>query len=215
METNEPLLAVVAFLAAVIVTLVDGRNAITYASFAAALGLAPSAASSAGADAALVLIVAAIAAAVLEPVSRAAARRISWVAGIDPVVPVVGRADGLFGPRSIRVATAVLVLPGASWVSFNVPLGSASTISGVLFPAALIWGCAGMRLLTARTVEDLAVGVGSLGIAAAAAWFVCSGIDTVATATSAAALAPGAAITAGWLRGRHSAGPARPGAIAS
>ena len=41
METNEPLLAAAGFLAAVVVTVVDGRNAVTYASLAAALGLAP------------------------------------------------------------------------------------------------------------------------------------------------------------------------------
>ena len=89
------------------------------------------------------------------------------MAGVDPNVPVVGGTEGLFGPRSIRVITAVLVLPGASWVSFNIPIGSASTVSGVLFPAALIWGCAAMRLLTARTLADIAVGVAALGIAAA------------------------------------------------
>jgi hypothetical protein len=210
METNEPLLAVAAFLGAVVVTMVDGRNAVTFASLAAALGLAPSVASLYGADAALVLFASAVAAAVLGPVSREVARRVSWTAGMDPTVPVVGGTGGLFGPRSIRVATAVLVLPGASWVSFNIPLGSASTVSGVLFPAALIWGCAGMRLLTARSLADIAVGVAALGIAAAAAWFICSGVDTVATATTAAALAPGAAITAGWLRGRHASVPPSP-----
>ncbi|PZR80678.1 MAG: hypothetical protein DLM65_07540, partial [Candidatus Aeolococcus gillhamiae] len=64
METNEPLLAGAAFLAAVVVTLVDDRNAVTYASLAAALGLAPSVASLYGADGALILCAAAVAAAV-------------------------------------------------------------------------------------------------------------------------------------------------------
>ncbi len=203
MEANEPLLAGAAFIAAVVVTLVDGRNAVTFASLAAALGLAPSVASLYGADAALVLVAAGLTAALVSPLSRAIARRAGRAAGMDPTVPVVSGAAGLFGPRSIRVVTAVLVLPGASWVSFNIPLGSASTVSGVLFPAALIWGCAGMRLLTARTVVDIAVGVATLGIAAAAAWFICAGVDTMATAVTAAALAPGAALVAGWLRGRH------------
>ncbi len=203
METNEPLLALAGFLAAVVVTLVDGRNAVTWASLAAALGLAPSVAELYGADAALVLVATAVAATVLGPLTRALARRTSWTAGVDPNVPVAAGSEGLFGPRSIRVVIAVLVLPGASWVSFNIPLGSASTVSGVLFPAALIWGCAGMRLLTARTIVDIAVGIASLGIAAAAAWFICAGVDTMSTATAAASLAPGAAITTGWLRGRH------------
>ena len=41
MQPNEPLLAAVGFLAAVVVTLVDGRRAVTWASLAAALGPAP------------------------------------------------------------------------------------------------------------------------------------------------------------------------------
>ena len=211
MEANEPLLAGAGFLAAVVVTVVDGRNAVTYASLAAALGLAPSVATLYGADGALILFAAAVAAALLGPVSRGIAHRLSWMAGVDPTVPVVAAVGGLFGPRSIRVATAVLVLPGASWVSFNIPIGSASTVSGVLFPAALLWGCAGMRLLTARTLVDISVGIAVLGIAAAAAWFICAGVDTMATAAAAAALAPGAALIAGWLRGRHAAaaGPAQ------
>ncbi len=203
MESNEPLLAAAGFLAAVVVTLVDGRNAVTYASLATALGLAPSVASFYGADAALVLVGAAVAASLLAPLTRAVSRRLSWMAGVDPNVPVVAAGDGLFGPRSVRVITAVLVLPAASWVSFNIPIGSASTVSGVLFPCALLWGCAAMRLLTARTIADIAVGVATLGIAGSAAWFICAGIDTVTSGITAAALAPGAAIATGWLRGRH------------
>ena len=195
MEPNEPLLAAVGFLAAVVVTLVDGRRAVTWASLAAALGLAPSVAASYGADGAVVLLAAAVAAGVAGVVSHAVAGRLPRVAGVE----------GLFGPRSIRVATAVLVLPAASWVSFNIPLGSASTISGVLFPAAVVGGCAGMRLLTARTVLDIAVGVAALGIAVAAAWFLSAGVDTLSSAATVAALAPGAAIASGWLRGRHRA----------
>jgi hypothetical protein len=205
MEPNEPLLAAVGFLAAVVVTLVDGRRAVTWASLAAALGLAPSVAASYGADGAVVLLAAAVAAGVAGVVSQAVAGRLPRVAGVDAVVPVVAGVEGLFGPRSIRVATAVLVLPAASWVSFNIPLGSASTISGVLFPAAVVGGCAGMRLLTARTVLDIAVGVASLGIAVAAAWFLSTGVDTLSSAATVAALAPGAAIASGWLRGRHRA----------
>jgi hypothetical protein len=75
----------------------------------------------------------------------------------------------------------------------------------VLFPAAVVGGCAGMRLLTARTVLDIAVGVAALGIAVAAAWFLSAGVDTLSSAATVAALAPGAAITSGWLRGRHRA----------
>jgi hypothetical protein len=187
----------------VVVILVDGRYAVGYASVAAALGLLPSVAVPYGADAATVLICAAALAALAVPLSRAAARRISWMAGVDPVVPVVASGEALFGPRSIRAAVAVLVLPAASWVSFNVPVGSASTVTGVVFPAALLCGCAGVRLLTARTLADISVGVASAGIAGAAAWFLCAGVDTVATAAAAASLAPFAALTTGWLSGRH------------
>ena len=102
MESNEPLLAAAGFLAAVVVTLVDGRNAVTYASLATALGLAPSVASFYGADAALVLVGAAVAASLLAPLTRAVSRRLSWMAGVDPNVPVVAAGDGLFGPRSVR-----------------------------------------------------------------------------------------------------------------
>jgi hypothetical protein len=210
MASNEPLLAVAGFLAAVVVTLVDGRNAVTYAALAAALGLAPSVASFYGPDAALVLGAAAAATGLAGPLSGALAHRVSWMAGVDPAVPVVAGAEALFGPRSVRVATAVLALPAASWVSFNIPIGSASTVSGVLFPAALVWGCSAMRLLSARTLADIAVGLAALGISAAAAWFLCAGVDTLPGAVISAALAPGAAVTAGWLRGRHAAaGPAR------
>jgi hypothetical protein len=95
------------------------------------------------------------------------------------------------------------VLPAASWVSFNVPLGSASTVTGVLFAAALVWGCGAMRLLTARTLVDVASGVAAVGLGAAAAWLIAGGVEALAGAMAAASLAPGVAITAGWLGGRH------------
>jgi hypothetical protein len=203
MDVNEPWLATAGFLAAVVVTLVDGRRAVTYASIGAALGLSPTVASLDGADAALLLMAAAFAAATFGSLGRVAAHRFNRPTGVDPNVPVVAGAEGLFGPRSVRVICAALVLPGASWVSFNIPVGAASTVTGVLFPAALIWGCAAMRLLTARTVGDLAVGVAALGLAAAGAWYICGGVDTLVTAATAAALAPAAALTAGWLSGRR------------
>jgi hypothetical protein len=203
MEVNEPLLAGLGFVAAVIVILVDGRSAVSYASAAAGLGLAPSVAEVYGADGALLMIATAAAAAVAGPVSRAVSHRVSWMAGVDPVVPVVAGPEALFGPRSIRVAAGATVLPAASWVSFNVPLGSASTVTGVLFAAALIWGCGAMRLLTARTLVDIATGLAAVGLGAAAAWLIAGGVDTLAGAAAAASLAPAAAITAGWLGGRH------------
>jgi hypothetical protein len=203
MEANEPLLATLGFVAAVVVVLVDGRNAVSWASIASGLGLAPSVAAVYGADGALLLLGAAIIAALAGPLSRAVSHRVSWMAGLDPVVPVVAGPDALFGPRSIRAAAGVAVLPAASWVSFNVPVGTASTVTGVLFAAALIWGCGAMRLLTARTVVDLATGLAALGVGSAAAWLIAGGVETVAGALAALSLAPGAAIIAGWLGGRH------------
>lgn len=204
MQAGEPLLAVLGFVAAVVVTLVDGRRAIAYASLAAALGLAAPVATVYGGDAALVLIGSAALTAVLSPAAQGLSRRVSWMAGVDPAVPVVARGEALFGPRSVRAAAAVLVLPAASWVSFNVPLGAASTVSGVLFSAALVWGCACVRLLTARTLNDVAVGVAAVGLGAAAAWFIAGGTATLPSAAAASCLAPAAAVAAGWLSGRHS-----------
>jgi hypothetical protein len=203
MEASEPLLAGLGFIAAAVVMLVDGRNAVSYASLAAGLGLAPSVANVYGADGALLVIAAAATAAVAGPLSRAISHRVSWMAGVDPVVPVVAKPDALFGPRSIRVAAGAAVLPAASWISFNVPLGSASTVTGVLFAAALIWGCGAMRLITARTLVDLTAGIAAVGLGAAAAWLIAGGVDTLAGAAAAASLAPMAALTAGWLGGRH------------
>ncbi len=203
MQANEPLLATIAFVAAVVVSLVDGRRAIAYASMAAALGLAPVVAAVYGGDAALLLVGAAASVAVAAPLARLAARRLGGPGGIDPSVPAIGAGGGLFGPRSVRTATAVAVLPAASWVSFNIPLGSTSTVTGVIFPAALLGGCASMRLVTARSINDLAVGVAALGIAGAAAWFLAAGVDTLAGAAAAASLAPAVGVVVGWLGGHH------------
>lgn len=202
---DQPLLATLGFLAAVVVILVDGRNAVGIAALASALCLAPSVADSAGGDAALLLLTAGASAAAVAPAGRLLARRVNWMAGLDPVVPVVATEESLFGPRSIRVAGGAATLPAASWVSFNVPIGSATTVSGILFPAAIVWTCAAMRLLTARTLIDLAVGVAGVGIAGAAAWFAAGGVDTVAGAAAVASLAPAIALVAGWLSGRHAA----------
>ena len=203
MAPNQPLLAGLGFLAAVVVTLVDRRNAVSWAAMASGLALAPSVASAYAPDAALLLIGAGAAAGLAGPITRALASRITGMAGVDPLVPVVAAAEGLFGPRSIRVAAGVAFLPAASWVSFNVPLGTASTVTGVVFPAAVVWGCGAIRLLTARTLVDIATGLAAIGIAGAAAWFLAAGIDAVPAAAATAALAPGAAIAAGWLSGRH------------
>lgn len=209
MDANEPLLAVFGFLAAAVVTMVDGRRAVGWASLAAGLALAPTAASVAGGLGAVVVLVAAAAAMVAARVAARLARRVAVAAGVDTIVPVVGTGESLFGPRSVRAAVSLVIVPAASWVSGNIPLGAASPVTGVLFPAAMVGGCAAMRLLTGRTINDLAVGLAAFGIALATAWFLCAGVDNLASAAGAAALAPAAAIASGWLAGRRASAPVR------
>lgn len=201
----DPLLGTLGFVAAVVVLLADGRNAVAVVTLVSGLCLAPLAAEGSGAGAATALILVGAGASVLLVATRWLGHRLSGIAGVDPVVPVVASGEALFGPRSVRVAAGAATLPAASWVSFNVPIGTATTVSGVLFPAVVVCTCAAVRLLTARTLNDVAVGVAALGVAAAAAWAVAVGVDTVAGVAAAVAVAPAAAVTVGWLSGRHAA----------
>jgi len=187
---------------------VDGRNAVTIAVLAVAAGLAPTVAVVAGAPAALVLAGAALAGVVAGHSGRALARRLPWVAGLDPLIPAFSASRRLFGPRSVRAWGAALSVPAASWVSFNVPIGAVTTVKGVLFPVAYVWACGAVRLVVARTVEDIAVGVAMTGMGAAAAWIARGGPDVYSGAAVVAVLAPAAALTAGWLWGRHGRRPA-------
>ena len=203
--SNEPLLATLGFVAAVVIVLADGRSAVAIATLVTGLCLAPLVAEASGGDTMLILLGVAVGGALALPVTRWVARRSSWIAGLDPLVPAVSTGEALFGPRSVRVAAGAATLPAASWVSFNVPIGSATTVSGVLFPAVVVCTCGAVRLLAARTVNDLAVGVAAIGLGAAAAWTVAGGVETITGMTAAAALAPGAALVVGWLSGRHEA----------
>ncbi|MHB8719266.1 MAG: hypothetical protein ACYDAC_10310 [Candidatus Dormibacteria bacterium] len=202
---DEPLLASLGFLAAAVVTLADGRNAVGVAALVSGLCLAPLAADVAGGDATLLLVGLAALSAALLPLARRAGRRARRTAGLDPGVPVVSTGENLFGPRSIRVAAGAATLPAASWVSFNVPIGTATTVSGVLFPAVLICLCGGVRLLAARTLTDVAVGVAVVGLAAGVGWAVAGGVENLDGLAAAAGLAPAAALAVGWLSGRHAA----------
>jgi hypothetical protein len=89
-------------------------------------------------------------------------------------------------------------------VSFNVPVGQVTAVEGLLFPIAYAWTCGVIRLLVARTLEDLAVGVAMVGIATGTAWLLRSGGDSFPGAVIACAVAPVAAFLAGWLHGRSS-----------
>ena len=191
------------FIAAVIATLVDGRHAVAIATAALALGLAPTAASVAGDLGGLALLTAALGAVVAERLARAVASRLTWVAGLDPDVPVYAPPQELFGPRSTRLAGAVFVIPMASWVSFNVPVGGGGTVIGLLFPCIYAALCGAIRLLVARTLEDTAVGVAGLGMGSATAWILVAGPAQLDVAAAGLALPVIAALSMGWLGARH------------
>ncbi|HWW08970.1 MAG TPA: hypothetical protein VNY76_01870 [Candidatus Acidoferrales bacterium] len=207
MGVSEPLISSAGVLAAVVAILVDGRNAVNVAVVAVAAGLSPTLAAASGAPATLVLLGAAGAALVLSWVSRRAARHLPWVAGLDPLIPAFAPPLRLFGPRSVRVWGAALAVPVASWVSFNVSIGAVAAVQGLLFPVAYVWACGGLRLLVARTVEDIAVGVGMVGLSSATAWLIRGGPDAYVGAAALAVLAPTSAAVAGWLGGRHARRP--------
>lgn len=207
----EPLLSLAGVAAAALAMMVDVRGATLLAIVAIAAGLAPTVAVTGGGGAVLVLGVAAAAGVAGGLISHLAARRLPWVAGLDPRVPAFSPPRQLFGPRSARAFAAALAIPIASWVSFNVPIGEVTSVQGLLFPIAYVWGCGLLRMVVGRTVEDLAVGVVMLSLGGAAAWLVRGGPDAVVGAAGAATLAPLAAAVSGWLSGRHAR---RPGPVA-
>jgi hypothetical protein len=200
---SQALVATIGFFAGVVAAMVDGRRAVQVASLAAGLGLAAGAAEVGGGPAALVPMAAGLAAVVTGDVARRAAVALRWVPGLDPAVPVVAAPAALFGPRSVRAIGAALALPVASWVSLNVQVGGEATAHGAIFGAAYVWLVGCLRLLRARSLEDLAVAVAVVGLAAAAAWLLEAGPGAVPEAAAAAGLAPVAAAAAGWLTGRH------------
>ncbi|MGA8523610.1 MAG: hypothetical protein WB807_11195, partial [Candidatus Dormiibacterota bacterium] len=147
---------------------------------------------------------AAIAAVVLAWGGWLGGRALPWLSGLNPTIPAFAPSDRLFGPRSARAFGAAVAVPIASWVSFNVPVGQITAVEGLLFPIAYAWTCGVIRLLVARTVEDLLVGVAMVGIATGTAWLLRSGGDSFPGAVLACAAAPLAAFLAGWLHGRSS-----------
>ncbi|MFN2568350.1 MAG: hypothetical protein ABR564_01955 [Candidatus Dormibacteria bacterium] len=196
-------LAMLGFAAGMISIIVDGRHAVVIAGMAVAVGLVPTAAVQGGDPAVIMLLVAAAATGVLSFISTWLARRSSWVAGLDPLVPAVSPGQQLFGPRSVRVAAGAVAAPAASWASFNVPVGDVTIVAGLLFAIAYIWLCGAARLLVARTLEDLAVATVMVCLSSAVAWVLRGGPSALAEASCLAALAPLAGLTAGWLAGRH------------
>jgi hypothetical protein len=131
-------------------------------------------------------------------------RALPWLSRLDPTIPAFAPADRLFGPRSSRAFGAAAAIPVASWVSFNVPIGQVTAVEGLLFPIAYTWSCGVIRLLLARTLEDLAVAVAMVSVATGTAWLLRSGTDSFPGAALACVLAPLSALLAGWLHGRSS-----------
>jgi hypothetical protein len=207
MGVSAPLLSIAGVIAAVVAIMVDGRRAVAIAVVLLAAGLAPSAATFGGAPGVAVLAGCAVAAVLLAWVGWLGGRILPWLSGLDPMIPAFARQDRLFGPRSTRAFGAAAAIPVASWVSFNVPVGQVTVSEGLLFPIAYAWVCGIVRLLVARTVEDLAVGVAMVGISTATAWLLRSGTDSFGGAVLACLAAPIAAFLAGWLNGRSSRRP--------
>ncbi len=207
MGVSPPLLSAAGILAAVIAMMVDGRRAVAIAVVFVAAGMAPTAATFGGAPGVAVLGVAAISAVLLSMAGWAGGRLLPWLAGLDPTIPAFAPPDRLFGPRSRRAFGAALAVPIASWVSFNVPIGQITAVQGLLFPIAYLWTCGLVRLLVARTVEDLAVGVSMISLATGTAWLLRSGTDSLPGAVLACLVAPLAALVAGWLNGRSARRP--------
>jgi hypothetical protein len=202
MGVSAPLLSAAGVLAAVIAMMVDGRRAVAIAVVFVAAGMAPTAAIFGGAPGVAVLGAAVVAALVLAWAGWIGGRVLPWVAGLDPTIPAFAPPDRLFGPRSVRAFGAAVAIPIASWVSFNIPVGQVAAVQGLLFPTAYAWTCGVIRLLVARTVEDLAVGVAMVSLSTATAWLLRSGTDSLPGAAIACAAVPAAALVSGWLAGR-------------
>ncbi len=203
MGVSAPLLSVAGVIAAAVAMMVDGRRAVAIAVVFLAAGLAPTAATFGGAPGAAVLGACAIAAVLLAWAGSLGGRILPWLSGLDPTIPAFAPSDRLFGPRSSRAFGAAAAIPVASWVSFNIPIGQVTTpVAGLLFPVAYAWTCGVIRLLIARTLEDLAVGVAMVSVATGTAWLLRGGSDSFPGAVLACVAAPLSAFLAGWLNGR-------------
>jgi hypothetical protein len=209
MGVSAPLLSAAGVIGAVIAMMMDGRRAVAIAVVFVAAGLTPTAATFGGGPGVAVLGGTAIAAVLLAWAGRIGGRVLPWLARLDPTIPAFAPADRLFGPRSSRAFGAAAAFPIASWVSFNVPIGQVAAVEGFLFPIAYAWACGVIRLLVARTLEDLAVGVAVVSIATGTAWLLRSETDSLPGAAIACVAAPLAALLVGWLHGRSSRQPRR------
>ena len=209
---NQPLLDLIAFAAGAVAVMVDRRRAVLVTCIAVALSLCPAAAIYGGGWAAVVVLGAGATGAVAGPLAGSIAGRTVPRFGLDPLQPVGAQQEGLFGPRSARVAAGVIALIAASWVSFNVPVGSVAPVQGALFPVAFIFTCGVLRIFLARTVTDLSVGVVAIGLAVSVGWLLRAGSGPLPDAAGVIAIVPVAGAVEGWLaaRRRPPASAARP-----
>ncbi len=204
---SQPVLDLLAVAGAAIGVLVDGRWAVALATFAAAAGLLAAATTISGGPAALTLVGAFAIAAVSTWSARAVASRLGVTRAVAPGRAAPRGREALFGPRSLRLIAAAVAIPAASWVSFNVPVGSVTVVEGRLFPVAIIFAVGAVRLLLGRSPTDLAAGVALIAVSASVAWLLRGGPDPLPAAAGVAALAPAAAAVEAWVSSR------RPGAV--
>jgi hypothetical protein len=200
---SQALLDLIAFSAGTVAVLVDRRRAVLIACIVVALGLSPAAATYGGGWAAVIVLVAGAAGAAAGPLVGLIGTRTAPHPGLDPLQPVGAPPEGLFGPRSVRVAGAAIALVAASWVSFNVSVGSVVAVHGVLFPVAFVFVCGVLRIFLARNLTDLAVGVAVTALAVSVGWLLRGGSDPLPAAVGVIAIAPLAATVEGWLASRH------------
>jgi hypothetical protein len=200
---SQTLLDFLAVAGAAIAVLVDGRWAVVLATFAAAAGLVAAATTVAGEPAALILLGAIAMAALIAWTARRLTSRLGASRARVRGRSTPRRREALFGPRSLRLIAAAVALPAASWVSFNVPIGSVTVVEGRLFPVAFVFTIGAVRLLLGRNPTDLAIGVALVALAASVAWFLRGGPDPLPVAAALAALAPAAALVEAWFSGRR------------
>ncbi|MGO8687196.1 MAG: hypothetical protein ACLQT7_08470 [Candidatus Dormibacteria bacterium] len=200
---NQPLLDVIAFAVGAIAVMVDRRRAVAAACVAVALGLSPAAAIYGGGWAAVVVLGAGALGGVAGPLAGLLAGRRAPRPGLDPLQAVGASREGLFGPRSVRVAAAMVALVAASWISFNVPVGSVAVVKGALFPVAFVFTCGVLRTLLGRNLTDIAVGLAVVSLAAGVAWLLRGGGGPLPDAVGVIAIAPAVSAIEGWLGVRH------------
>jgi hypothetical protein len=208
---SQTALDLIAVAGAAVGVLVDSRLAVGIAALAAAIALAPTAAIFGGGGAALTVLGAGAAAASL----GWGALRLGAHLGAREARsqgPRVRAREALFGPRTIRAASAAVAIPASSWVSFNIPVGSVTFVEGRLFPVALVVAFGVVRLLAARNRSDIGCGIALSCLGVSVGWLLRGAGDPLPVASGIAAIASVASVVDAWLKARRPARTARVGA---